>query len=249
MPRNRIPKSKRSGVPGNSSAQSNQPETSPTPSGTKRTRFLGFLGIKSPSRSPSPRPPSSASTLPGQIEQQKPSQAPQCLDDVAFVPTEIHNQGEGSSGTAKVGPGKERRVPVPASDGLDEQHEDKIGPKRGPNEKQHNFSEKGGDKGLWDKAYDKLPDELKQRLVGNELHTLKVVLKTANDANEANIKNRLKLKWGDKEIDVQDTADRLLGWIAKFKEVGDIAVQYDPVHAALPWAGVRVILMVGGPIS
>jgi len=56
--------------------------------------------------------------------------------------------------------------------------------------------------------------------------------------------NRLKLKWGDKEIDMQETADRLVGWITKFKEVGDIAVQYDPVHAALPWAGVRFILLV-----
>ena len=56
--------------------------------------------------------------------------------------------------------------------------------------------------------------------------------------------NRAKLRWGDKEIDVQETANRLVGWITKFREVGDIVVQYDPVHAALPWAGVRFILMV-----
>ena len=30
-----------------------------------------------------------------------------------------------------------------------------------------------------------------------------------------------------------------VSWIAKFTEVVDIAVQYDPVHAALPWAGIR----------
>ena len=30
----------------------------------------------------------------------------------------------------------------------------------------------------------------------------------------------------------------------KFKEVGDIAVQYDPGHAALPWAAIRFFLQV-----
>ena len=64
-------------------------------------------------------------------------------------------------------------------------------------------------------------------------------------AKEANIASRLKLKLGDRVIDVQDKADRLVSWIAKFKEVGDIAAQYDPIHAALPWAGVRFILLVG----
>ena len=30
----------------------------------------------------------------------------------------------------------------------------------------------------------------------------------------------------------------------KFKELGDIAVQYDTGHASLPWAGIRFILQV-----
>jgi hypothetical protein len=34
-------------------------------------------------------------------------------------------------------------------------------------------------------------------------------------------------------------------WINHFKDIGDIVVQYDPVHAALPWAGVRFLLTVG----
>ncbi|KFY32484.1 hypothetical protein V493_00153, partial [Pseudogymnoascus sp. VKM F-4281 (FW-2241)] len=40
----------------------------------------------------------------------------------------------------------------------------------------------------------------------------------------------------------------LLGKIVKsldlFKQVGDVAVQYDPVHAALPWAGIRLLLQI-----
>ena len=41
---------------------------------------------------------------------------------------------------------------------------------------------------------------------------------------------------------MREKAVKLVGWIEKFKEVVNIAVQYDPVHAALPWAGVRFIL-------
>ena len=73
---------------------------------------------------------------------------------------------------------------------------------------------------------------------------LQDVLETAILAKEANMANRCTLKWGDKEIDVQERADRLIDWITKFKEVGDIVVQYDPVHGALPWAGIRFILLV-----
>lgn len=32
--------------------------------------------------------------------------------------------------------------------------------------------------------------------------------------------------------------------VNKFKEIGDVAVQYDPSHAALPWVGVRMVLQV-----
>jgi len=98
---------------------------------------------------------------------------------------------------------------------------------------------------LWTKAYDKLPEELKQDLgLNGAVDKLQDILQMAIEAKEANMGNRLKLKWGAKEVDVQDTADRLVGWITKFKEVGDIAVQCDPVHAGLPWAGVRFILLV-----
>ena len=82
----------------------------------------------------------------------------------------------------------------------------------------------------------------------DKLQALQSILQAAIQAKEANMANRLKLKWGGKEIDVQEAADKLVGWITRFKSVGDIAVQYDPVHAALPWAGVRFILLVRSSI-
>ncbi|KAI5840895.1 hypothetical protein BZA05DRAFT_242392 [Tricharina praecox] len=33
-------------------------------------------------------------------------------------------------------------------------------------------------------------------------------------------------------------------WIQRFKDIGDIVVQYDPGHAALPWAGFRFLLQL-----
>jgi len=43
---------------------------------------------------------------------------------------------------------------------------------------------------------------------------------------------------------LRDLFEKVIKWINLFKEAGDMAIQYDPVHAALPWAGVRFILQV-----
>jgi hypothetical protein len=45
-------------------------------------------------------------------------------------------------------------------------------------------------------------------------------------------------------IFLRDIMEKITTWIHKFKEIVDVAVQYDPAHAALPWAGVRFLLQV-----
>ncbi|KAI0903434.1 hypothetical protein F4823DRAFT_568697 [Ustulina deusta] len=50
------------------------------------------------------------------------------------------------------------------------------------------------------------------------------------------------VRLGEYEISLADMASRTIIWLNKFKEIGDIVVQYDPTHAALPWAAVRFIL-------
>jgi hypothetical protein len=42
----------------------------------------------------------------------------------------------------------------------------------------------------------------------------------------------------------RDLFAKIVRWIEHFKQVGDVAVQYDPVHASLPWAGIRFLLEV-----
>ncbi|KAI0481836.1 hypothetical protein F4859DRAFT_476136 [Xylaria cf. heliscus] len=44
------------------------------------------------------------------------------------------------------------------------------------------------------------------------------------------------------EISLSDTASKIIIWLNKFKEIGDIIVQADPVHAAIPWAIARFVL-------
>lgn len=106
---------------------------------------------------------------------------------------------------------------------------------------------------LWSTAYNELSNEYKQDLecVNNvnsdkpeELEVLKQLLENAMKAKREYTASQWKLKWSGKEINVQEKAEKLVGWITKFKEVADIVVQYDPVHAALPWAGIRFILVV-----
>ncbi|RYP43836.1 hypothetical protein DL768_009643 [Monosporascus sp. mg162] len=59
------------------------------------------------------------------------------------------------------------------------------------------------------------------------------------------IKKRWKYtrKSGETVI-LRDVFDKIVRWIDIFKQVGDVAVQYDPVHAALPWAGIRFVLQI-----
>jgi bifunctional pyridoxal-dependent enzyme with beta-cystathionase and maltose regulon repressor activities len=47
---------------------------------------------------------------------------------------------------------------------------------------------------------------------------------------------------------IRDTLSRIVEWVKKFRDVGDVVVQYDPTHAALPWAGVRLLLQVSEPL-
>ena len=45
-----------------------------------------------------------------------------------------------------------------------------------------------------------------------------------------------------KPIVLREVLAKIVSCVNKFKEVGDIITQYDPAHAALPWAAVRLIL-------
>ncbi|KAH7186341.1 hypothetical protein DER44DRAFT_754408 [Fusarium oxysporum] len=52
-----------------------------------------------------------------------------------------------------------------------------------------------------------------------------------------------KVTIGDKEYSARGLVDKTVNILNKFIGVGDVAVSFDPVHAALPWAAVRFVLV------
>jgi hypothetical protein len=91
---------------------------------------------------------------------------------------------------------------------------------------------------LWSTAFDS------NELDDQERETLKVIDFQAN-AHESVSKARSSAEnlLKDKKENAPKI-EKLLNWMDRFKEIGDIVVQFDPVHAALPWAAVRLLLKV-----
>ena len=58
------------------------------------------------------------------------------------------------------------------------------------------------------------------------------------------MEKRWKFRVGAMTFDLSEKAESIISCLNKLKEVGDVAVQYDPCHAALPWAAIRLVLQV-----
>jgi hypothetical protein len=70
----------------------------------------------------------------------------------------------------------------------------------------------------------------------------------AFEAAEAKRKVCESKRWtftvGSHTLNLQEEADKVILWLDRFKQVGDVAANADPVQAGLPWAGVRLLLEV-----
>lgn len=102
---------------------------------------------------------------------------------------------------------------------------------------------------LWDQAVAALKDKDKQNIDfqrSDKYAILADILEEVQKKKQACIERRLKYKRKNGEFVVlYDVYEKMVKWVTKFKEVGDIAMQYDPGHAALPWAAaVRFFLQV-----
>ncbi|KAH8781592.1 hypothetical protein BGZ57DRAFT_887356 [Hyaloscypha finlandica] len=58
------------------------------------------------------------------------------------------------------------------------------------------------------------------------------------------IERRWTFTFAGREVTLKDKADKVVHWLNRFKSVGDIVVNVDPMHAGLPWAGIRLLLEV-----
>ncbi|KNB04574.1 hypothetical protein FOXG_06634 [Fusarium oxysporum f. sp. lycopersici 4287] len=63
------------------------------------------------------------------------------------------------------------------------------------------------------------------------------------DRQHSSEQREWKVTIGDKEYSVRGLVDKTVNILNKFVGVGDVAVSFDPVHAALPWAAVRFVLV------
>ncbi|KAL0775920.1 hypothetical protein CaCOL14_007207 [Colletotrichum acutatum] len=71
------------------------------------------------------------------------------------------------------------------------------------------------------------------------------VLKVAEEKKQLSMRKRWKFtKPNGNVVIVRDVLEKIVHWVQRFKETGDTLVQYDPSHAALPWAAVRFLLQI-----
>ena len=106
---------------------------------------------------------------------------------------------------------------------------------------------------MWKRAInsDKLSSQERKTLAGigpgvdSQKMASTVSSMTDGILNEKKKKRELwKVRFRGEDVVLPDVGMKILRWIDKFKNIGDIIVQYDPVHAALPWAGFRFLLQV-----
>lgn len=68
---------------------------------------------------------------------------------------------------------------------------------------------------------------------GSDIDTLEGLSEDLRQKRDQCEKNKLRFEFRGQQIIIRDVVEKALVWISKFKEIGDIVVQYDPVHAAL----------------
>ena len=106
----------------------------------------------------------------------------------------------------------------------------------------------GQSKDLWTIAIGRLVDDDKAQLDiyrTEKIAVLYDILSLVKAKQTTCLQKRWKFKKNSGEsLVVRDLVDKIAVWVGKFINIGDTAVQYDPSHAALPWAAVRFLLQI-----
>lgn len=101
---------------------------------------------------------------------------------------------------------------------------------------------------LWKDALDSLDRKLQSHLTGivsaehGDLATS--ILKEAEKKKNLCLQKRWKVRLRGKTIVLRDILDKIITWVTQFRAVVDVAAQYDPTAASLPWTGVRFLLQL-----
>ncbi|KAI1128059.1 hypothetical protein F5Y10DRAFT_292341 [Nemania abortiva] len=110
----------------------------------------------------------------------------------------------------------------------------------------------GGSGSKWEQALQRLKKEDQEQFEriknSSDKHSevLDTVLVAANERKEECLRKKWKVATiNGRKIYIRDILEKLSVWVKKLIAISDIAIQYDPVHAALPWAAVRLIMQTG----
>jgi hypothetical protein len=107
---------------------------------------------------------------------------------------------------------------------------------------------------LWSVAFDGLSNDYKKEL--DFAHSDKPLqpsdlIQVVVSKKEECVKKQWTLytnKAGEK-VPLRDVLGKVVDWLDRFKHVGDLAVQFDPGQAAIPWMAVRTLLQAGRPLA
>ncbi|RPB17988.1 hypothetical protein L211DRAFT_332719 [Terfezia boudieri ATCC MYA-4762] len=110
-----------------------------------------------------------------------------------------------------------------------------------------------GGMSLWEVAWKKLPEDVRNHFQstldetdnkgsGAAEQLLTVIKEIRGTCEKQKLIDTIDDGKKSRRIIVRDLADKLINCVSKFVAVGDTLIQYDPGHAAIPWAIVRFIL-------
>ena len=121
-------------------------------------------------------------------------------------------------------------------------------------------SQKETPRPLWQRAWASLPLS-DQRLIQKEVQNIDAGGDLFSDLERVAHEKSQELydrQWNDRvhipgreteTVRLRTATSRIITCLRRFKEVGDIAVSFDPTHAALPWAAFRFLLEVHAVLS
>jgi len=111
-----------------------------------------------------------------------------------------------------------------------------------------------GNCGLWDKALRHLQESKKDRdivsivqgfAIADDNATTKGTPSAAKSlAKDIKQKMEQEIKSQQHDSETRRFVEKTVSVLNKFVSVGDVVINFDPVHAALPWAAVRFVLVV-----
>ncbi|KAF2259869.1 hypothetical protein CC78DRAFT_585467 [Lojkania enalia] len=98
---------------------------------------------------------------------------------------------------------------------------------------------------LWEKALSTLDPDIQSAIeykpTGNS-NVATAALRIVKEKRDLCLRKSWTFRMPSGKLIVRDILDKIVGSIDKFIAVGDVAIQFDPTHAALPWAAVRFVL-------